>query len=799
MRSTILSIFFCLFVASVHAQDPLANQFSLYQKAKPTGNLFVHFDKNVYSNNETIWFTGYLIQAENLNVNIDKHKIMSVSLIREDNNKVVLEDRFVMKNGFSFGNIVLPDSIPVGDYRLMAITDRTVNNKPEVSFTQPITIKSLLEPPFKASMKIMSSDSKGHKILVAATTANNRFLDKPADITYTYGNITKTAKTDGAGQAILTIEQKENLADPNIYIKLKYEQDSTFINMPIAQPKGTPKVKFYAEGGNIVSGLINNIGWEVRDAQNKPIAVKGQLFKNGDPIQSASSNANGLGSFKLTPEQGAEYTFKVTGQTLNDTVFTLPKMHEEGITIQLESAAVADTLKFTISAKKAQQIGLRVHNFRRSHLYAKIDVQPGTNTLVLPLTLAPKGLASFTLTDEQERPLVERLFFAHYDNKEKIGIASNKASYSTREKVSLKLNLKDLDETAVVSIAVVQDDRLEAGKMTDIENFTYLNNELAAMPVNVKGSTYKDKNYLEQLLLIKGWRRYSWDGLFKTTAADTVKTYGNLTLTGTVTRSNNRPLTRPVQVGAMGDEKIRLVNTEPNGNFNLDNPELYTASGKRMFLFVSKSDVPHSFSINNQLLKASEELAKLPRTDEKPPVLALADNNDLFVKNTEKAAIRLDMVEIKGRSIDRGGRGANACGDYVCVANILNCVNHYGHPQNRQPIKGQSYKFREGSSSSSRVSTRVYQGCNVTDESIFFRTEGIHIHKEFYVDSYSEASEPAYFSTIYWNYAQVLEKDKETTLNFYTSDIAGKFRVVIQGITEKGVLYSQKFFDVKKK
>jgi len=785
MRKLFLAFFICLTTLHVFAQDPLTEKFNLYQKANPTGNLFVHFDKNVYSSNETVWFTGYLISSRDMG----KHHLMSVSVIRESDNKVVLEDRFVMRNGFSFGSFNLPDSIAVGNYRLLAITDYTINNLPEVSFTQPITIKSVLEPPFKASMKIMASNNKENKVMVSATTADNRFLAKPAEITYTYGNIKKTIQTDASGQAVIALPQLDNLKDGNLYVKLRYDKDSTSINIPIAQPKGSPSVKFYPEGGNIVSGLVNNIGWEVRDRQTKPIAVKAYLYKNDKAIDTINADSYGLGAFKLFVEDGAKYTLKVVDNSLKDTLFTLPNALKDGIALNVIDAVVTDTIKINIRAKQAQQVGIRVHNFRESYLYTKFEIQPGVRTLKIPLTQVPKGLASITITNTEEQPLAERIFFAHYDNSEKVAITSDKASYGIREKVNLKLNLKNINETAVVSIAVVQDNRMEPGKITDIENFTYLNNELAAMPINTKGSTFKNKKYLEQLLLIKGWRKYNWQDLNKVKAADTNSKFVNLLYTGTVTKSK-RPLTKAVDVGAMGGEQIKLITTNQDGTFDFNTPQLYTVSGKKMFLFLNNKDASSKFSVANQLLETSEKLANIPSLDEKPPLLTLSDNSELFIKSNEKS-IRLKEVTITGNT-SKGDFGPNACGDYVCRMGVLNCRNHYGESTNRHPIAGQTYKLNDGQK-------QVYPGCNVTDESILFKTEGVHIHKEYYVDNYKDPQEPAYFSTIYWNYATILNKDKETNIDFYTSDIAGKYRIVVQGITQNQVIFNEKFFEVKKK
>ena len=82
-------------------------------------------------------------------------------------------------------------------------------------------------------------------------------------------------------------------------------------------------------------------------------------------------------------------------------------------------------------------------------------------TIKIPLTALPKGLATITITDSLGRPLAERIFFAHYNNTEKLSIELGKTVYEQREKVNLKLKLKDFAEQSFVSIAVIQNNRLD--------------------------------------------------------------------------------------------------------------------------------------------------------------------------------------------------------------------------------------------------------------------------------------------------------------------------------------------------
>ena len=784
MKKIILSVLLMFWGVSIFAQDPWTDRFEAYQKIRSNAKLYVHFDKNVYAENETVWFTAYLID----NRHIDKHHILSVSMIRESDNKVVLEDRFEMKKGLTFGSMFIPDSVPTGNYRFLAITDLQVNGEPEAAFTQYITLKSVAEPPFKTRMNILGVNDNTYKVAVYSTTTDNLFFNKPADVTYTYGNVHKTVKTDNSGRALIEIDYQKDLNDPTLYVKVLYGKDSTYVNMPLKDPKNIVDVKFYPEGGHIVAGLTNHVGWEIKDGNKRPVAMVGYVLKNDIPIDTVRSNVYGIGKFALLAEPGANYTLRFTGnKNFQDISFALPSAIADGIALHIPEAVVKDTLVFDLQANKSQQLGIRLHNYKTSYIYTKIDVQSGKKTWRIPVSRLPKGLVAFTITDTDEKPLAERLFFAHYDNEEKVNLSTGKNKYNTREKVSLKLNPKNINSQAIVSIAVVHDSRIEAGKMTDIENYAYLQNELVALPVQTDGSIYRQKNYMEDILLIKGWRKYSWNELANISGKDTNPIYSNLRYTGTVSRGK-KIVSEIVHVGVMDGKNIHMIQTDDKGRFDFNTPELYAETGRKLFMFVNNDKKgTYQLAVQNQLLETGKKLALLPSMETKPPLQPQADNSDLFFKAGEKS-IRIDEVLVT-RAQAKGALGPNACGDYVCIYNVLNCRVHYGDPRNTSPIAGKTYN-------SGRKKKVVYAGCSITDKSMFFKAEGIHLAKEYYVEEYDDPQEPAFHSTVYWNHALLLNKNKEVTIDFYTGDIVGKYRIIVQGIGQDEVIYGQQVFEV---
>jgi hypothetical protein len=773
---------FCLFLCSIFycsaAQDTLVRKMDIYGKAKPTSNLFVHFDKNVYANNETVWFTGYLLKTGKTEIN--QHHLMSVALVRESDSTIILEDKFFMENGLSFGSITLPDSIFTGNYHFLVYTDKLINGLPEAIFTQAVTLKTNIDPPFNANMKILEkvNGTGTNRILLSVTSKDYHFLPKPTKINYRYGNIFKSGKTDAVGQFMMNIEPISNLTDPNLYVKLVNEKDSTFLNMALPQTKSKALVNFYPEGGNMINGLSTTIAWEVKDQQRMPVALKALLFKNNHVIDTIETSSYGIGTFKIIPETNVAYTVKLVHSNLADSTYSLPKSLSNGLILNIQNAVIQDTLNIIL------------HNFRETYLTIPFHMEILNRIIKIPIVDLPKGLATITILDSLQRPLAERMFFAHYETDKKILIATNQISYKQREKINLKLKLTT-NKQALVSIACVQDNRLDLKKMTDIESYTFLSNELQNLPVNIKGNAYQDQTYLEQILLVKGWRRYTWQDLQSISVKDTLIKTDSLSITGQITK-NKKELTSSMLLGAFGDDRMRMVTTATNGFYNYTDPELVFESGRKMYLFVSdKNKLPYQIETKDLYVLMNRKLAKSMVFENAILPSTLVNNDDLLIKGAEKA-IRLREVKITGKpdgslKFTAGLPGRNLCGDYVCMNRILNCKNHPNDPGNFQPVEGGSYLGGNG----------PYKGCKIMlkDEN-FVKVHAIHWPKEFYNNDYTDEREPAFFSTLYWNFTTSISSEKDTELSFYASDITGKFRIVIQGVSETSVLYAEHFFEV---
>jgi hypothetical protein len=67
--------------------------------------------------------------------------------------------------------------------------------------------------------------------------------------------------------------------------------------------------------------------------------------------------------------------------------------------------------------------------------------------------------------------------------------------------------------------------------------------------------------------------------------------------------------------------------------------------------------------------------------------------------------------------------------------------------------------------------------------------EGLQLHREFYSPDYSLVNNPRlpdFRTTLFWMPSHQQAAEENTTLQFYTGDQKGKFKVVVQGVSSMG-------------
>jgi len=764
--------------------DNLQAKLTLYSKINASGLLYVHTDKTLYTNNEPIWFAGYLIN--NGLGSIAAHTIMSVSLMREDDRRIVCQQQNVMEQGLSNGSLVIPDNVPPGNYIFNACTNVLDQyGKPVAIFSQPVTIKSISDRRFNATLALLDTVAVNGfvRASVVLSFKDEKRLGKPT-IAYTAGSsktqlITLSDKQSSASLSI-PVSQITGI-DPVLVTAIAYNYDTLYLNikLPHMQPKGLT-VRFFPEGGNLVEGLESTVAIETTTKTGLQVPLTGVVYKNDIPIDTLSTNGYGIGRFNLKPAKGSRYSFKVKANNYldKDSTYHLPNIIEKGVSMRFNQAVVNDTLRMMLYSNARRKVQVLVHNYQEVFSLFDTEVYPEGKKLSLVLPTLPKGVSTLTILDEEGRPIAERLFFAHYDQKIIATIRTGKSSYGKRDSVAVTVGLKDhrnIPVQGLLSIAAVQENRIERAKQQDIESYVYLNHDLGNLPVDPLGKGFNNRLYLEDMFLVRGWRRYSWQSLMQSNAADTLSIGPSPLVKGSLTY-DGKPLNKPRDIAIFRNTLIDKFNTEKDGTFILKQDQLEVEEGKNVRLWIDLKDARgYDLKVINPFVEINKHMAEEAVVMMRGAAKAAESSTDQQLKGSEKS-ILLKEANIRADKNDESMYGhANACGDYICQFNILNCNNHKPWNSNvRPPVKGEM------------TSAGVYQGCTENGQQV----PAVFLAREFYGLNREPDGllEPQYLSTLYWQPRLITNEKGEASFSFFTGDITGKFKIVVQGVAVNTVI-----------
>ncbi|MCC9138140.1 TonB-dependent receptor plug domain-containing protein [Pontibacter silvestris] len=116
----------------------LASYLNTFRSQYAPEKVYVQTDKPYYAPGQAIWLKGYVVDAATLRPSA-KSSVLYVDLLDADNKPV---HRLTLKaaNGKAIGDMILPDSLPEGTYRLSAYTQWMRNFGESSFFNKPVNV-----------------------------------------------------------------------------------------------------------------------------------------------------------------------------------------------------------------------------------------------------------------------------------------------------------------------------------------------------------------------------------------------------------------------------------------------------------------------------------------------------------------------------------------------------------------------------------------------------------------------------------------------------------------------------------
>jgi len=284
-----------------------------------------------------------------------------------------------------------------------------------------------------------------------------------------------------------------------------------------------PLVRFFPEGGNLITGVNSVLGLKVTNAKGKGLALTGKILdQKGTLISMFRSYEFGLGQIQLKAALNTDYFAEIDVDGKIET-YQIPKPLEKGFVLQIKNRGEYLQVKVSTNIENGLKGSLLLGHLRAKNImeYVAKDQTESTYEIKFSTAELDDGVATFTLISPNGEPVCERLVFIENPNNEvQLSVMTDSSNYGFRDKANV--NLAVLDQEGIplqgnFSLSVVSQNAL-ADDAENIKSWLLLNSDLGGTVENPSfffegDSSVNRKNLLDNLMLTHGWRRFVWHEL----------------------------------------------------------------------------------------------------------------------------------------------------------------------------------------------------------------------------------------------------------------------------------------------
>ena len=440
---------------------PFFQALEFFSKYIPHEKVYLHFDNTSYYHGDRIWFKCYVTSTQHELSQLSK--TLYVELLNPGGETV---DKRILKieNGQCHGDFRL-DHLPFysGFYEVRAYTRYMLNFGEDVIFSRLLPV-----------------------------------FDKP--------------KTEG------NFEEKKMLKYTRWGIG-KYT-----VKREIPKKEKTVNLRFFPEGGNLIQGVVSRIAFEATDEIGNPIDVKGAVMNAAKlELCPITTMHEGRGVFTYTPtgSSGRRKDVAEIEYSGRKYQFDLPAALPQGVVMEVDHLTYSDSIAITLrknSSTPPEILGIVVLNGGRMQNAFFAYIEEDESHFVFDKTQLPAGVSQIVLFNSKGEIQCDRLIFTNLNqllSSELLDIRAKtgKSAYRPHEAVDMELFVTDKEANPVQTTfsLSVRDGANEVESNQNILTDLLLMSEIKGY---VRNPSYyfekEDSAALDVLLMVQGWRRYSW-------------------------------------------------------------------------------------------------------------------------------------------------------------------------------------------------------------------------------------------------------------------------------------------------
>ena len=435
---------------------PFIQAFSNFSQKIPQEKVYIHFDNTSYYQGDNIWFACYVTSGQNRLSQLSK--TLYVELLNPGGE--IIDTRILsIENGQCHGDFSL-NHLPFysGFYEVRAYTKYMLNFGEDVIFSRLLPV-----------------------------------FDQP--------------KTEG------NYEEKE---------MLKYGRYSSNGYYPVKREKPekgkSANIRFFPEGGNLIQGITSRVAFEATDEAGNPIDVAGVVLddKNRELGRFVDSH-EGRGVFTCTPGAGKQKVeVACSGKKYQ---FDLPVALPQGVVMEVDNLSYPDSIGIILRKREllpAEMLGLVVLIGGVYQNYQFVYLKDNEISFKIDKTGLPLGVSQIVLFNNQGDILCDRLVFTGKKDFLNIQVKPDKPVYKPYEPVNMKISVADKQANPVqttFSLSVrdgANEVEYNQNILTDLLLMSEIKGSVRNPSYYFESDDLVHRRALDLLLMVQGWRRYSW-------------------------------------------------------------------------------------------------------------------------------------------------------------------------------------------------------------------------------------------------------------------------------------------------
>ena len=495
------------------------------QKSKGSDQLFVQLDRNIYKPGDTIYFKAYV--RDRFTSIFETKSVSMYALLFNESKAMADSSRFKISNSSTSGWMVIPEKAEFGKYHFVAFTSAMQNYDPADAFQLDLYVKKRSSNPDKIEItfnkeKYYPGDTLEATIKITDPIGSPVNQQKFTGILSSgqYVRESDETHTNKNGESVIRFTIPDTITSPPKFkVATKQNTGKESLTKDVTIPYEDPyfELKFLPEGGPLIEGLVQRIGFNATNFKGEPVFIEGLLKdSSGLVLDTIKSGTYGPGSFLCTSQPGLYVELTKGGGS--EKKWPLPVPAAKGISL---CVTPIDNRSFAIEIQSNNYNGEPVMvsgTMNMTQVFSREIILSKKQRIVIDTDQLPAGVANITLFDKELRPIAERLFYVNSDKHLRFNIKADKV-YEPGKETELAVSVTDGQGNPAegfFSVSVTDAVKgIDPGLFTPgIDySFNYHPHFQRNLPpkVLVKGLENMTDAERDLLLMVYGWSKFNWD------------------------------------------------------------------------------------------------------------------------------------------------------------------------------------------------------------------------------------------------------------------------------------------------